>query len=103
MKTWYMHSATLNGEDVLQHGTAINGVGSQKLELHISPTAASLEGSVSMEDKPAVGASIRLVPVQENPNRGDLLKGTTTDQNGHFILSSIVPGDYKITAKFGED
>jgi protocatechuate 3,4-dioxygenase beta subunit len=100
---WYLRSATLNGEDVLEHGTKIDGAGAEKLELQISHSAASLEGIVRMDDKPAVGASIRLAPTRENPNRGDLLKGTSTDQNGHFILTSIVPGAYKIIAKFGED
>jgi protocatechuate 3,4-dioxygenase beta subunit len=100
---WYLRSARLNGEDGLEHGTKIEGTGPQKLELYISHTAASLEGAVSMEDKPAIGASIRLVPAEENPSRLDLHKATTTDQNGHFILTSIVPGAYKISAKFDED
>jgi hypothetical protein len=100
---WYLRSARLNGEEVLEHGTKIEGAGAQKLELQISHTAASLEGTVTMEDKPAIGASIRLVPVQENPNRADLSKATNTDQNGHFVLNSIVPGAYKISAKFNED
>lgn len=100
---WYLQSATLNSEDVFEHGAKIEGSGPQKLEFRISHTAASLEGTVSLENKPAIGASVRLVPVQENPKRLDLFKGTTTDQNGHFILASIVPGAYKVNAKFSED
>ena len=100
---WYVHSATLNGEDMFEHGAKIEGAGPQKLEFRINHTAASLEGIVRIEDKPAIGATVKLAPVQDNPNRKDLNKVTTTDQNGHFILTSIVPGAYKVNAKFSED
>jgi len=100
---WYLQSATLNGEDVFEHGAKIEGSGPQKLELRISHTAASLEATIYIEDKPAIGVTVKLAPVQKNPNRNDLDKVTTTDQNGHFILTSIVPGAYKVNAKFSED
>jgi hypothetical protein len=100
---WYLSSARLNGEDVLQHGMKIDSAGSQKLELRISHTSARLEGAVLLGDKPAVGAHLRLTPVHENPYRRDLVKGADTDQNGNFILTSIVPGTYKLSARLGED
>ncbi|HEY2915183.1 MAG TPA: carboxypeptidase-like regulatory domain-containing protein [Candidatus Angelobacter sp.] len=100
---WYLHSARLDGEDVLQHGMKIQGAAPQKLELQISHTAASLTGTVSMEEKLVIGAAVKLVPINDNPYRGDLVKSTNTDQNGHFVLASIVPGAYKVIAKPGND
>jgi protocatechuate 3,4-dioxygenase beta subunit len=100
---WYLRSARLDGEDVLQHGMKIQGSAAQKLELQISHTAATLEGTMIRNEKPAIGAYIKLEPVQENPNRQDLLKGVSTDQNGHFIITSIVPGAYKVQGRLGDD
>jgi hypothetical protein len=100
---WYLISARLNGEDVLQQGMKIEGGGAQNLEIRVSHTAARLDGNVLLGDKPAPGAYVRLEPTQENPNRGDLFKGASADQNGSFIITSIVPGTYKLKARLDED
>jgi protocatechuate 3,4-dioxygenase beta subunit len=100
---WYLNSARMDGVDVLQHGLKIEGPASHKLEIQISHTAAHLEGTVVLDDKPAIGVRVKLSPVQENPNRADLLKTVIPDQNGHFVITSIVPGTYKVEAKFAED
>ncbi|HEY2394113.1 MAG TPA: carboxypeptidase-like regulatory domain-containing protein [Candidatus Angelobacter sp.] len=93
----------MDGVDVLQHGLKIEGAASHKLEVQISHTAAHLEGTVMLDDKPAIGVRVKLSPVQENPNREDLFKTVIADQNGHFIITSIVPGTYKVQANFSED
>ena len=38
--------------------------------------------------------------VPDPPHRGErrLFKSTTTDQNGHFTLQGLAPGDYKVFA-----
>jgi protocatechuate 3,4-dioxygenase beta subunit len=100
---WYLNSARMDGVDVLQHGLKIEGAASHKLEVQISHTAAHLEGTVMLDDKPAIGVRVKLSPVQENPNREDLFKTVIADQNGHFIITSIVPGTYKVQANFSED
>ena len=48
-----------------------------------------------MDDKPAVGATVALVP---EAKRSDLYQTGTTDQNGRFTIRGVAPGSYQIYA-----
>jgi len=97
---WYMKSAHLGGEDVVQGGlqlerASLNGT----LEIVLSSAGAQLEGAVSDQGKPAVGAQVRARPEPETAYNRMRSKSTTTDQNGHFIFNTLPPGKYRVTAK----
>jgi hypothetical protein len=68
------------------------------LDIVISPNGASVDGAISKDQQPFPGATVALVP--DPPHRGEkrLFKSATADQNGHFVLQGIVPGDYKVFA-----
>jgi len=53
---------------------------------------------VSKEQQPFPGATVALVP--DSPHRGErrLFGSASTDQNGHFLLQGLSPGDYKVFA-----
>lgn len=97
---WYMKSARLGAQDILQKGLALEqGSPGGTLEIVLSSASAQLEGTVTQQDQPAAGAQVRARPDPEtvyNRARGG---STTTDQNGHFTFDPMPPGKYRITAK----
>lgn len=97
---WYVRSARLGGEDVLQKGLQVEkGSVSGTLEIVLSSAGAQLEGAVTDHDQPAAGARVWARPEPETPYNRMRLKSTTTDQNGHFIFKTLPPGKYRVVAK----
>jgi hypothetical protein len=88
----YVASAKLGDVDVL------NGeftVGSSAGELHITirGDSASIQGQVTFQGQPAPGAQIYLIPVS-----GDGAKFGFGDPEGHYEITGVPPGDYRIQA-----
>ncbi len=97
---WYVKSARMGATDVLQKGVQIErGAAGGTLEIVLSSAVAQLEGAVTQDNKPVVGAEVRVRPDPETPYNEMLRRGGETDQNGHFVVSDIPPGKYKVTAK----
>jgi protocatechuate 3,4-dioxygenase beta subunit len=97
---WYVTSARLGAEDVLQKGLQMErGTSTATLEIVLSSASAQLEGAVSDHDKPAVGAQVRVKPDPETTYNRQRSNNTSTDQNGHFIFHALPPGKYRVTAR----
>jgi hypothetical protein len=95
---YYLKSASLSGQDVLDSGLTIAG-GTAKLELVVSPAGAQVEGVVAdAKQEPAKAATVVLVPEAARQYRRALFKTASTDQNGHYSIQGIAPGDYTIYA-----
>ena len=99
-KGWYVKSARLGATDVLEKGVQVErGAVPGTLEIVLSNAAAQLDGSLMQDNKPVVGAKIRVRPeplTSYNEMRGT---GGVTDQNGQFTIPTISPGKYKVVAK----
>jgi hypothetical protein len=68
-----------------------------ELTVFLSPNAGVIEGSVkNAKDEPAPSVLVTLIP--EASRRTRLHKIAITDQNGHFKIEGIIPGEYKIYA-----
>ena len=71
----------------------MNAVGTLAVTLGANP--GQLQGTVTdAQGRPATGSQVVLVPAQRS--RTDLYKPASPDPNGHFAMTSIAPGDYKI-------
>lgn len=95
----FLRSARLDGVDVLNAGVTIDTKQAPgSLDIVVSANGASIDGMISKDQQPFQSATVALVP--DPPHRGErrLFKSTTTDQNGHFVLEGISPGDYKVFA-----
>jgi protocatechuate 3,4-dioxygenase beta subunit len=95
---FYLKSARLNGEDILEKGFTVSG-GSARgpLEVVLSSASARIEGAVTDEnDLPSAGAVVVLVPEGDRRKQFRLYKDTTTDQYGQFILRGVAPRTYKL-------
>ena len=98
-KGWYVQSARLGATDVLQKGVEVErGAVPGTLEIVPSPASAQLDGTVTQDNKPVVGAEIR---VRREPQTPYEMRGPedVTDQNGQFSIPTVPPGKYKVVAK----
>lgn len=97
---WYVKSARHGAEDVLQKGVHVERSSSSgTLAIVLSSASAQLEGSVTNHDKPVAGAKVRVRPNPETPYNRMLSESSSTDQNGHFTINDLAPGQYRVIAK----
>lgn len=91
----YLKQATLDGQDVLNRYLPFKA---GPLEIVISSHGARVEGGVT-DDRLLLmtGVQAVLVPDQAR-DRFELFKAATTDAEGHFTISDVAPGDYKLFA-----
>jgi hypothetical protein len=97
---WYVKSVRLGGDDILEKGLQVEkGSSDGRLEVVVSSGIGQLEGSVSGGDGPIIGASVRASPEPETPYNRSRSRGARTDQTGHFSLTGLAPGRYRVLAK----
>jgi len=76
----------------------ILGPVSESLEILLSTKVGRIDGLIVDKDrKPMQGVQAVLIPDRQRERR-DLYKLVTSDQNGHFTIASVAPGDYKLFA-----
>ena len=89
----------LGSDDVLANGLQVEkGSSAGTLEVVVSSGTAVLEGSVTQDDNPSIGARVRLIPDPRTPYNRMRSGSVNTDQNGHFSLQ-IAPGKYQVVAR----
>lgn len=96
--TMYIKSAKFDQADILAAGFTVMDKSPGPLQVVISPKGGQIDGNVLDKDtKPVRGITTVLIP-DRNRDRRDVYKGAVTDQNGHFTMLGITPGDYKLFA-----
>jgi hypothetical protein len=96
--SYYLKSARLSDQDVLESGFTMTG-DTAKLDLLVSPAGGQLEGlAIDAKQQPSKAATVALIPEAERQSRLTLFKTTLTDQNGHYSIQGIAPGSYKVYA-----
>lgn len=86
----YLKSARMGDADVLNDPLRFSGGPADTLEVVISSKVAQVDGMT------VPGAHVVLIP--DNRARTELFRPTVADANGHFTVSSITPGDYRLAA-----
>ncbi len=96
---YYLKSARLGDQEVLESGLdLIHGI-SGTLEITLSSNGGQVEGVVlNANDQPEAGATVVMVPDEPRRGQSHLYKDVTTDQYGRFTIRSIAPGGYKLFA-----
>ena len=95
----YVKSVRRGPDDLLDKGLQVEGGSSGKIEMVIGTDGAQLDGSVADDEGPVIGAQLRLVPDPLTPYNRFRVERATTDQLGHFSVTDIAPGKYRVTAK----
>jgi hypothetical protein len=97
----YLKRVTYNGQAVPDHLIALEpGAPTSKVELVVSPHAATITGTVEDSDHAPLGGVT--VVLRNDPDKGkimDIPGSATTDQNGKFFFRGLAPGPYTVVAK----
>lgn len=94
----YIKSARLGDSDVLKT-LSVSGPVTDSLEVLLSTRAGQIDGAVTDKDgKPKQNAVVVLLPVRQVDRIPARVKVTVSDQNSHFTLQGIAPGDYLLFA-----
>ena len=95
---FYLKSIHMGEQDVTETGFDLTPGVPADLTIVLSSNSGVIEGSVkTAKDEPAKGATVTLirVPARKPPQRQYM---ASTDQNGHFIIKGIAPGEWKVYA-----
>jgi hypothetical protein len=97
---FYLKSVSAGGQDVTETGIELAGGAPEDLTVTINQNGGVVEGSVQNgKDEPAAEALVTLIPNNtKSQSIPGFYKTAYTDQNGHFTLHGVRPGDYKIYA-----
>ena len=91
----YVSSAKLGDVDVLHGEFAIGGSTPGELHLTIRGDSATVQGQVTFQGQPALGAQVFLIPASDD---GAGLKFGIGGPEGHYQITGVPPGDYRIQA-----
>ena len=93
----YLKSVVCGTTDVTEAGLDLSGGGGCDISVVMSANGGQIEGQVADTDsRPAPSAQVTLVPT--GSRRSDLFKTATTDASGHFRITGVAPGSYKVYA-----
>ncbi|HMK21770.1 MAG TPA: carboxypeptidase regulatory-like domain-containing protein, partial [Terriglobales bacterium] len=95
---YFVESALVGSKETVDTGLNVNG-GTLPLEVTLSAGAGIAEGSVVNEKKePVPNAVVVAVPEAKFQDRTSRYYRGSTDQNGHFVIRGIRPGNYTLYA-----
>lgn len=99
-ENFYLKAIRIGREDVTEIGIDLTqGVAPEELTVVLNPNGGVIEGSVhNTKDEPAAGVTVTLIPDASHRSLSWLYKTANTDQNGHFAIQGVRPGEYKIYA-----
>ena len=96
---FYVKAIRLGEQDVIDTGFDFTPDAAGALTLVLNPNGGQIEGSVTTaKDGPAAGAKVTLIPDESHRSYSSFYKTIDTDQNGHFAIKGVAPGEYKIYA-----
>jgi hypothetical protein len=98
--SFYLKSMRMGDQDVTATGLDFTQEAeAAELTVVLSPNAGVVEGSVqNTKDEAAPGAKVTLIPDAKHRLSTLRYKTADTDQNGHFVIKGVAPGEYKIFA-----
>jgi protocatechuate 3,4-dioxygenase beta subunit len=99
-ENWYLKSVRLGTDDLLVKGLDVEkGESSGTIQVVVSNNGAELAGSVTQDDKPMIGARVRITPDPETRFNRFRSQTAITDQSGRFSVTALAPGQYRVIAK----
>lgn len=94
----YVKAIRLGNQDVLAQGLSLHA-GGDALAVVLSAGAAQVDGTVNdANGQPAAGVTVVAVPNGRRRDHAFFYKVSATDDTGHFSMTGIAPGEYKLFA-----
>ena len=98
LRDYFVKAINLGGKDVSDTGFTTGGA-SYLLDIVVNAKGATLEGTVlDAKDQPVIDAEVVAIPDPVRRKRRDLYQQGNTDQQGHFTLHGLNPGEYTVIA-----
>jgi hypothetical protein len=99
-ENFYLKSVRFGDADITDSGLDfMQGTQAGELSVLISPNGGQVEGSVeNAKGDPAGAAIVVLIPDAPRRQLQRYYKTANADQNGHFTIKGIPPGEYKLFA-----
>jgi|GEM_PF-1973688 len=95
----YLKSAKSGDADILSMPLHLNWASPEPIRVVLGTDGSRLEGVVMDSiNRPAADAQVVLVPDAARRNAPDQFVIATSDDDGHFVLHGIPPGEYKLFA-----
>lgn len=95
----WLKSIRAGDQEVLDSGIDLSAGGAGPVQITLGLGGGQIDGVVQgPQQQPASGSMVTLIPDPHKPDRYDLNRVTTTDQNGRFTLKGVPPGEYKLFA-----
>jgi protocatechuate 3,4-dioxygenase beta subunit len=96
LEDWFTSKVLFAGKDVVESGLKITNAEQRTVEVLVSDKGAMIEGTVlDGEKKPFPNAEVMALPSDPKLRKSyALLQKTTADQQGHFKLRGVRPGEY---------
>jgi protocatechuate 3,4-dioxygenase beta subunit len=96
-RDYYTKSVLLGGREVADTGFTVTA--GMRLDVVVSAKGAALEGTVVDGDgRPVASASVVTVPASGKLGRPDAYQAGNADENGHFNLRGMNPGEFVVLA-----
>ena len=97
---FYLKSIRVGDEDITETGADFSrGIPAAEMTVVLNPNGGKIEGTVqNAKNENAVSAFVTLIPDEKHRTVEWLYKAANTDQNGHFTINGVRPGEYKIYA-----
>jgi hypothetical protein len=96
---FYLKSIRAGQQDMTETGVDLTEGVPEDLTITVSPDGSTVEGSVqNAKDEPTPGVLVTLIPDASHQSLLSLFKTANTDQNGHFTIRGVRPGEYKVFA-----
>lgn len=95
----YVKSIRFGDQEVPSGQIDLSQQSGAPINIMLGTDGGQIQGIVQdRSGKPAPGVMIFAAPREEYANRRDLVKQTSSDQNGSFQLRDVAPGQYKLFA-----
>lgn len=95
---FYVKSIRMGDADGLETGLDLSRGAAGPLEIVLSRNGGQVEGTVVDATQQPVMCTVVLVPDVRHREQRQLFKMMGTNASGHFTISGIAPGDYKLFA-----
>ena len=96
---FYVKSIRMRDADVMEAGLDLSRGGGAPVEILLSPNGGQVEGTVvDAKQQPASVGTVVLIPDIRHRDQPQLFKATGLNGSGHFTITGIPPGDYKLFA-----
>jgi len=97
--TVYVKSIRMGDQDGLESGLDLTRGGVAGIDVVLAGNAGQIDGTaVNAHDQPASSVMVVLAPDERHRQQTSLFKFGTTDTSGHFTMTGVAPGEYKLFA-----